>query len=130
MTGIVQVLVVEDDRDIREAMCDILISEGYEVAAAENGAEAIKALDRIAKPSLIILDLMMPVMDGKKFMEWKNSSEKFCQVPVIVVSAVAREGDPAGAKSYLKKPIDVDHVLAIAEKTINQSSTGIPDSKT
>lgn len=111
-----RILVVEDDRDIRELMCEVLTLEGYEVHAAANGADAVQLLDKIENPCLIFLDLMMPVMDGKEFLEWRKSTGKFVEIPVIVISAIAKKGDPQGATAYIKKPVDLDKIVEVASE--------------
>jgi CheY-like chemotaxis protein len=106
------VLVVDDDPDILEAICDILEVEHYRVARARNGAEA---LDRVEeeKPDAILLDLMMPVMDGVSFAQ--NLRERPQRdVPIVVISA---DGNPqraasVGARAYLAKPFDIETLLA------------------
>jgi CheY-like chemotaxis protein len=107
------VLVVDDDPDILEAICDILTGEGYRVARARHGGEALAALER-ERPALILLDLMMPVMDGLAFAQALRERERERGVPIVVISA---EGNPqkaaaVGARAYLSKPFDIDALLA------------------
>ena len=107
------VLVVDDDPDILDAICDILMGEGYRVARARHGREALAALDR-ERPALILLDLMMPVMDGLAFAQALRGREGDRDVPIIVISA---EGNPqraaaVGARAYLSKPFDIDALLS------------------
>jgi two-component system chemotaxis response regulator CheY len=113
------VLVVDDDPDILDAICDILEVERYRVARARNGVEA---LERVAeeRPAIILLDLMMPVMDGVTFAHALRQRPVGGNVPILVISA---DGNPAraasvGARGYLAKPFDIDallgHVAAIA----------------
>ncbi|MGC3999153.1 MAG: response regulator [Anaeromyxobacter sp.] len=107
------VLVVDDDPDILEAICDILDGEGYRVARARNG---IEALDRVSEeePAVILLDLMMPVMDGLAFSQALRERPLRQHVPIVVISA---DGNPqraaaVGAAGYLAKPFDIDDLLA------------------
>ncbi len=107
------VLVVDDDPDILDAICAILEGEGYRVARARHGGEA---LDRVAeeRPTLILLDLMMPVMDGISFAMHLRSREAESAAPIVVISA---DGNPerafsVGAKGYLAKPFDIDTLLS------------------
>jgi CheY-like chemotaxis protein len=106
------VLVVDDDPDILEAIGDILESEGYRVARARDGAEA---LDRVAAepPSLILLDLMMPVLDGIGFARSLRALGLAAGVPIVVVSADAHPARAVavGAQGYLAKPFDVERLL-------------------
>jgi len=107
------VLVVDDDPDILDAICDILETERYRVARARHGAEA---LERVAdeRPAVILLDLMMPVMDGVTFASVLRQRPSVSDVPILVISA---DGNPqraasVGARGYLAKPFDIDALLA------------------
>jgi CheY-like chemotaxis protein len=82
------VLVVDDDRDIRDSLVEMLEQYGYRAAGAANGIEALEALEASAEPPcLILLDLMMPVMDGRGFREEQLKNPAWAQIPVIVISA-------------------------------------------
>lgn len=109
------VLVVEDDADIRDAMTGILESNGYSVCAASDGAEALAQLQAGSKPCMILLDLMMPIMDGWTFCQERQKDASLAEIPVVVVSAVTRQ-DPrnAGLRAvdHLSKPLNVDELLA------------------
>jgi CheY-like chemotaxis protein len=107
------VLVVDDDPDILDAICDILEGEGYRVARARHGVEALEALGR-ERPSLILLDLMMPVMDGLAFAQALRDRETGGGIPIVVISA---DGNPqkaasVGARGFLAKPFDIEALLA------------------
>jgi CheY-like chemotaxis protein len=107
------VLVVDDDPDILDAVCDILEGEGYRVARARHGLEALERLEA-ERPSLVLLDLMMPVMDGPAFAAALRQRRMERPVPVVVISA---DGNPqkaqaVGAQGYLAKPFDIDALLA------------------
>src|SRR4051812_23576179 len=92
------VLVVEDDRDIREALSDLLEMEGFKVYTAGNGKEALSVLKEISSPCVVLLDLFMPVMSGFEFLTAQSHDHIIATIPVIIVSAVA--DDPkARAKS-------------------------------
>jgi CheY-like chemotaxis protein len=82
-------LIVDDDRDIREVLGEMLSDEGFNIEAAWNGAEALKRLHEGFRPNLIILDLMMPVMDGLTFHEHLKHSPDLASIPVIGVTAAA-----------------------------------------
>ena len=107
------VLVVDDDPDILEAVSDILEGEGYRVARARHGGEA---LDRVAaeRPALILLDLMMPVMDGVAFSQALRLRPAVQDVPIVVISADGNRQRAAavGAVGYLAKPFDIEALLA------------------
>lgn len=100
------VLLVEDDLAIREALSELLQDEGYLVQTAVHGQAAIDALISGARPRMILLDLMMPVMDGWQFMSALHAHDAWANIPVIVVSA-AKEAMPAGACRCLSKPVDL-----------------------
>lgn len=106
------VLVVDDDPDILDAICDILEVEQYRVARARNGVEALERV-QAERPSVILLDLMMPVMDGVTFARVLRERSYARDVPILVISA---DGNPAraasvGARGYLAKPFDIDTLL-------------------
>ena len=108
------VLLVEDDKDIREAVSAVLEAEGYTVLLAGNGKEALAILDR-GQPCVVLLDLMMPVMSGWDFMDEVKKSKRLEDIPVVVVSAYS-ERKAEGVRRVLKKPLDVGQLLsAVAE---------------
>ena len=118
------VLVVEDDADIREALVGILRDEGYHVDEAANGAEALEHLRGGAiTPGLILLDLMMPVINGWQFRAEQKVDPKFGHVPVVVISAdgnVKQKAESIEAAAFLKKPIDLDVLLDLVAKFFAQ----------
>lgn len=105
------ILVVEDDEDIRSALVDLLESEGYHVEPASNGKEALDKLSTIEKPCLVLLDMMMPIMNGRQFLDKIMLDSKLAPIPVLIVSAVADKANTEGSVGFLKKPIDIDVVL-------------------
>lgn len=109
------VLVVEDDRELREAVGTILQEEGCSVRAASNGAEALTLLRGEAPPCIILLDLMMPVMNGWQFLEQRKSDARIEEIPVVVMSAyLDRPGFAAPhlpVQATLKKPLDLSRLL-------------------
>ena len=111
MEHFASVLVVDDDDDIREAICGVLEAEGYTTMTAENGEVALASLDKGRRPCVVLLDLMMPVMNGWDFMRAVSEKGTLDDLPVIVVSAYSETVAP-GAKRVLKKPLDVKQLLA------------------
>jgi two-component system, chemotaxis family, chemotaxis protein CheY len=115
-----QILVVEDDASIRGLVSEVLRDDGYEVSEASNGVEALEALgERL--PDLIVLDLMMPIMDGWTFVEECRRSRVCDEVPIVVTSAshdlpsTAERLRSFGVRTCLAKPFDVDGLLALVE---------------
>ena len=112
------ILIVEDDDDIREALTQILQLEGYVVREAANGREALDISAQNPTPSLILLDLMMPVMDGWQFRTEQLKDPSLSKVPVVVISADASVHEKVasfGAASVLPKPISLDRLLRAVE---------------
>ena len=100
------VLVVDDDEDIRAAMAEVLEILGYSVAVASDGQEAFELLEVGLDPNAIVLDMMMPRMDGWAFLSRIRTDPKFRDLPVVVASAVVAECPP-GADAWLQKPFDL-----------------------
>lgn len=113
------VLIVDDDADIREALSDTLEDEGFEVATAENGAAALAYLRRDTRPALVLLDWMMPVMDGAQFQGELSADPQFVDLPVVLLTADANAKDKAmslGIRGFLKKPVNVEDLLGEIER--------------
>jgi CheY-like chemotaxis protein len=107
------VLVVDDDVDIRSVMCELLTDEGYQVKTAMNGREALATLANW-RPDVILLDLMMPIMDGWTFLNSRQSNCKLRQIPVIVMSAshtLSRGDERLAVADMVAKPFEIDAVL-------------------
>lgn len=108
------VLVVDDDRDIRDSLVEMLESQGYLARGAANGVEALEVMRTSAElPCVILLDLMMPMMDGWEFRETQLANPAWTQIPVIVISAYADVDVKARALAaeYLCKPLAVRLLL-------------------
>lgn len=96
-------MVVEDDVEIRRGIADALEIEGFEVVEAADGREALEKLRRQARPSAIVLDLMMPRMNGWQFRDEQRKDPELASIPVIAMSAANRD-DRIQADAYLTKP--------------------------
>ena len=107
-------MVVDDDPDIRDSLREVLEDEGYEVATVGNGREALDYLKQASpRPCVILLDLMMPVMDGWQFRRQQVLDAELADIPVIVVSAAGKERIAGiDADGYLSKPVDLEQLLA------------------
>ena len=106
------VFIIEDDTDTRDMLGKFLELEGYRVETAVNGQQALDRLHEGVDPSVILLDLMMPVMDGWQFRRHQAADERLSKIPTIVVSAAGRDRmAQVTADAYLAKPIDMDELL-------------------
>ncbi len=104
-----RVLLVEDDFLLREMLTMLLAGEGYMVATAADGEDALRRLRTYERPDLILLDLMMPHMDGWRFRQEQQRDPNLAPIPVVVFSAagdVERKSSALAARSYLQKPVE------------------------
>ena len=110
------VLIVDDDLDIREILTETLLDRGFDVVTAGNGLEALKVLRSLsAPPSVILLDLMMPIMDGYGFLEQQRRDPALASIPLAIVTAGhrvdrSRLGD---ALEIITKPFDVARLVGV-----------------
>jgi DNA-binding response OmpR family regulator len=110
-----RVLIIEDDRETRDALSVFLELEGYDVSCAPDGAQGLDEARR-SHPDVILLDLMMPIMDGWGFRARQKLDPTIAAIPVVVVSALGRRDD-IDAAEFVPKPCDLDEVLAIVART-------------
>ena len=107
------ILIIDDDVDTREMLGKFLELEGYQVATAANGQQALDRLADGVSACVIVLDLMMPVMDGWQFRRMQVEDARLAKIPTIVVSAAGRDRMAhISADAYLAKPIDMDELLS------------------
>lgn len=106
------VLVVEDNDDIRDAIGELLEDEGYEIALAENGERALEMLTAMPRPCLLLVDLIMPRMDGWQLLGALSRDDRLATIPVVVMSA-ASNANTATGQATLKKPVDLEILLRI-----------------
>jgi CheY-like chemotaxis protein len=107
------ILLVEDDPGVRESILDALSSEGYDVTCAENGAQAMAALrDRQVSPSLLLVDLVMPVMNGAELVEAVRADATWSGIPVVLMTAASRRSGLPFVDAYLDKPFELDDLLS------------------
>jgi CheY-like chemotaxis protein len=110
--------VVEDDEDIRRTTIDLLEMAGYEPAEAENGKQALERLGELPKPCMVLLDLVMPVMDGLEFLEHLDHAGQLGDVDVLIVSAspsLRSSNELAGRLPILLKPFSAANLLHFVE---------------
>jgi CheY-like chemotaxis protein len=109
-----KILVVEDDTSIRELLVELLESESYEVYSAINGLEALKLLEAGNLPDLILIDLMMPIMDGYSFRTEQLKNTVWSKIPTIVMSAEANAKEKMRnfqITAFLSKPVELETIL-------------------
>lgn len=102
------ILVIEDEKEIRETLRQMLELEGYSAYEAANGREGLDLLTKIERPCLILLDLMMPIMNGWQFLEIKSGNVIFATIPVVIVSAFGDRARSFKVQGFINKPIDID----------------------
>ena len=117
-----RVLLVDDDDDLREALCDVLAFGGYEVTGAAGGCEAMRWLGAHGAPDLILVDLMMPGMSGAELKSRIDCDPALAAVPVVVISGDTRLADQAaamGAAGWISKPAPMDSLLRTVARHVN-----------
>lgn len=114
------IIIVEDDSDVRETLEEVLNEEGYLTQAYAGGEDALAALEAMAvPPKLILLDLMMPKMNGWQFRAVQKQSPEINRIPTVILSAdanVSQNLQALGAAGYLRKPIHIQTLLALVER--------------
>ncbi len=110
------ILVVEDEASIRDTLKLALELEGYTVFTASNGEEGLEALRRLPRPCLVLLDLMMPVMNGWEFVEALEADTVLAPIPVALVTAYGERGQGLHTKAIIKKPIDLELLLKVVKE--------------
>jgi len=120
-----EILVIEDDDQVRDAIRALLESEGYSVLAASNGKDALERLNRIHPPALILLDLLMPIMSGQEFLAEliKEDAITFSKIPIVVITGASGDKWIESVKPFtavsLRKPVDVDALLGIVAQYVS-----------
>lgn len=114
-----KVLVVEDEQDLRSMVSEVLADEGYEAEQAEDGRCALLVLQGAGRsPDVVLLDLMMPGMDGWQFRRLQLADPRLAGIPVIAMSAV--DTSAVGADAELAKPFDIEQLLAAMERVLRR----------
>lgn len=118
-----QILLIEDDPDIRESIQQFLELEGFIVTTAKNGKEGLELLAKMPTPCLILLDLFMPVMDGSQFLQAlkRDHTGGNANLPVVVLTAAPAQSDTAQnamkySTAFVRKPIELRNFLKLVEQ--------------
>ncbi len=113
------ILLIEDGDDLRESMAELLRARNYPVGAVCHGQQALDQLNAGLVPCLIVLDLMMPVMNGWEFRQRQLSEPQWASIPTVVMTGVAdpqRQAANLSAVTFLSKPLDFDNLYEMLEK--------------
>jgi CheY-like chemotaxis protein len=125
------ILVVEDDDALRDALCDALELEGYRVVGAQHGGVALAHLRTAPRPCLILLDLMMPVMDGRVFRQAMLAIESVADIPVVMITAAGPHlvvNVPVA--EILHKPLQMDLVMKVVQAYCGPASLAVGATQT
>jgi two-component system, chemotaxis family, chemotaxis protein CheY len=113
------ILVVDDDPYLCEIMTDVLETEGHEIRSASNGEEALARI-RERKPHLVLLDLMMPVMNGWEVAAALRSNPEWADIPIVLITAAhgsdSQKQQATGARAVISKPFDIDQLAQVVNK--------------
>ncbi|WP_375755108.1 response regulator [Corallococcus exercitus] len=110
------ILIVDDEPDLREVVAELLEMEDYTVLQAANGQAALEVLASQPQPCLVLLDLMMPVMDGHEFLHRLRQDERHRELPVLMLTAHFSAKAPPGTVGLLRKPVDIAELLAMVAR--------------
>ena len=124
------ILVVEDDAIQREGIAVLLREEGYTVFTAVDGQEALHSLSNDPTPDLILLDMLMPVHDGWRFLKERTWSPRLASIPVVIVTSLGNASlewaASLGAAGFLRKPFDVEPLLTEIRRCCQMARSGGP----
>lgn len=115
------ILIVDDETDIRDAVAEFLVEEGYQVAHARDGVEAMSFLHQQPLPAVVLLDLMMPRKPGHTVLAEIRADERLRPLPVLVVSAQPKAQIPDTADAVLLKPFQIEELLALVHRLSKRS---------
>ncbi len=122
-----RIMVIDDERDLRDALCTALGDEGHVCVPMANGQEALDALRAGERPDVIILDLMMPTMDGWQFRAAQCADPMISELPVIVMTA-SRAANDVGAQAHLHKPLTLETLLTTIETVVEGQPNALSSS--
>jgi len=110
------ILLIDDEESIRQVLSLALEFEGFQVVTASNGQEGIELLSRIPRPCLILLDLMMPVLDGWGFMEALEKKPEYAGIPVAIITAFSERANGIRSVALLQKPVELDQLFELVRR--------------
>lgn len=110
----IRILVVDDDDDVRESVALLLRAEDYDVLTAGDGRDALALLAKIGRPSLVLLDWMMPGMDGRLVLDIIRADERFADIPIVLFTAASRS-TPLPDLPVIHKPADINEIIRAIE---------------
>ncbi len=113
------ILLVEDDAATRNAVADLMADDGVRIRRARDGREAIRKLRGRSRPCLVLLDLLMPGMNGWEFLDFHRNHESLSSIPLVIVTAWVNTG-VAQARALVSKPIDAQRLLATARGILKE----------
>ncbi|MGO4819276.1 response regulator [Flavobacterium sp. W22_SRS_FP1] len=108
-----KILIIDDEKNLRETLCELLTHGGFEVHEAQNGQQGIEQVKQI-KPNLIICDIMMPILDGYSFLK-QHQKSIYSDIPVLLISAKTEQPEELislGIKGYLSKPFKYNELIS------------------
>jgi DNA-binding response OmpR family regulator len=114
-----EILIVEDDSSLREALAQVLSDEGYELLSARDGLEAVNCLKNGNRPDVILLDLSMPVVNGWEFRMFQKGDPELARIPVILITAGGYSREEVAwlePSALVPKPVDLDVLLAVIRR--------------
>ncbi len=124
------VLLLEGDPDVQGAMAEALHDEGYEVALAPNGRDGLRVMEALESPCLVLLDLEMPWVDGRSFLEQMRADARFAESRVVGMTGEPGPAPP-GVVEMLRKPVKLSALLhAVAKHCPGRPKQGTPGSGT
>jgi CheY-like chemotaxis protein len=114
-----EILIVEDDPALREALSQVLADEGYGLASARDGLEAVNYLKKGNRPDVILLDLSMPVVNGWEFRMFQKRDPDLARIPVVLVTAGSYSREDVAwlePSDLIHKPVDLARLLAVLRR--------------
>jgi CheY-like chemotaxis protein len=114
-----RILIIDDDEDVREVLCLILSADGHQIELAGDGVDGIERLRAGSRPSMILLDMMMPRLDGEGVIRTLQADARFAAIPVVVISGHQMAASTAlqlGAAACLIKPVELEQLLGVVQR--------------